>query len=83
MASIDRRISDLEAATGRSDGCERCGDTVVVRMGGGQVYSVSRRGQQFPPAAAVAFVAEEEPDGRCPVCGTLRRHIGKVGSYRT
>ena len=82
MGSLERRIRELEAATGGSgEGCERCGDTTVVRMGDG-VYSVSKRGQKFPPAAALAFVREEEPDNGCPVCGTLRRTLFKVGSYK-
>jgi ribosomal protein L37AE/L43A len=72
MASVERRISDLEAATGGADGCERCGDTIVVRLGGGEVYSVSKRGHQLPHAAAVAFVAEEGPHRICPVCSTHR-----------
>ena len=54
------------------------GDTTVVRFGGGEV-EVSKRGQKFPPAAAVAFVAEEQPGDRCPVCGTVRRLVAKIG----
>jgi hypothetical protein len=78
VGSLERRIRKLEAATGGGgDGCERCGDTTVVRLGGETI--VSRRGQEFPHAEAAAFVAEEQPGDRCPRCGTVRRLVAKGG----
>ena len=79
MGSLERRIRKLEAATGGgSDGCERCAGTTVTIING-KVHSVSKRGHKFPHAAAVAFVVEEQPDNRCPVCGTRRVKRFQVG----
>ncbi len=78
MTNVEKRVSDLEASAGGNDGCERCGDTTIV-MVNRQVYSVSKRGNKFPHAAAVAFVAEEEPGRVCPACGTLRREVANIG----
>jgi hypothetical protein len=44
--------------------------------------SVTKRGHKLPHTTAVAFVAEERPDNRCPVCGTVRRTRIRVGSYK-
>jgi hypothetical protein len=80
MANIEKRISDLEAATGGTgrDGCARCGGTLITRVNG-KIHSVSKHGHRFPHAAAVAFAAEEEPEKRCPLCGTVRRALSRIG----
>jgi hypothetical protein len=79
MSGLKKRIANLEAAAG-SDECERCGGTLVVTIND-QVHRVSKYGHPLPQPAAVAFVAQEQPDNRCPLCGTYRRQTN-IGSYR-
>ena len=75
MGSLERRISDLEAAAGGAGECPRCSGTVITTVNGA-IHAVTKYGHPFPQGAAEAFAAEEEPEGRCPLCGTLRRTFG-------
>jgi Zn finger protein HypA/HybF involved in hydrogenase expression len=45
----------------------------------GKVESVNRSGQKLTPEEAQEF-ADEERDGRCPVCGQERQEV-TVGSW--
>ncbi len=83
MASVEKRVADLEAATGGSgDGCERCRATLIIRIDT-EATSVIKHGRRWLEGVeANAYAAQEEPHGRCPLCGTVRRRAGKVGSYR-
>ncbi len=75
MASIEKRIADLEAAIGSDDKCPRCAGTLITQVNGA-IFSVTKYGRPFPQAQAETFAAEERPDNRCPLCGTVRREFG-------
>lgn len=76
MASVEKRISDLEAAIGGEDKCPRCSHTLVIEISG-DATSVTRRGSPWLEGVeAQAFAAQEQPGNRCPLCGRLRRAFG-------
>jgi hypothetical protein len=81
---LEKRISDLEAAAGgRGTGeCERCRATLIIRIAG-EATSVTKHGRKWLEGLeAKAYAAQEEPSRRCPLCGAVRKSMGKVGGYR-
>ena len=83
MGSLERRIRQLETAVGGGgEGCERCRATLIFRIDP-EVRSVTKDGRPWLEGLeAAAYAAQEEPSGRCPVCGTVRKSAGKIGGYK-
>lgn len=80
LESLRKEWRKAVAGQGRgTDGCPRCGDTVAA-VAGGHVLSVTRRGEPIPNPQE--FIREEQPGNRCPVCGTVRRELFRVGGYK-
>jgi ribosomal protein L37AE/L43A len=76
------RLKKLEAATGGSDGCERCRATLIIRIGSGATSVTKDSRRWLEGAEAAAYDSQEQPSGRCPVCGTVRKSVVKIGSYK-
>jgi hypothetical protein len=63
------RIGRLEVAVGGDSGeCGRCSGTIVVGGVDGELYSVSRDGQELPTKEAAEYAASRGEGGTCPVC---------------
>jgi Zn finger protein HypA/HybF involved in hydrogenase expression len=75
--SLETRVHRLEDAAGSGGECPRCAGTTVIIVNN-NVESVNRDGQKLGPEEAREF-ADEERDGRCPLCGQKRQEI-TVGS---
>jgi hypothetical protein len=83
LESLRREWRRAIAGHGRGSGeCERCRGTMIIRIAG-EASSVTKHGRKWLEGLkAKAYAAQEEPQGRCPLCGTVRRSMGKVGGYR-
>jgi DNA-directed RNA polymerase subunit RPC12/RpoP len=62
-----RRVRHLEDADGGGE-CPRCSGVVVVTMDG-EFSSASKDGVPMSEEEYEAHEAEEDGEGRCPVCG--------------
>lgn len=69
----------LEAADADGE-CPRCSGTTIIYVCG-KLESVNRNGLLFSMEEAAAFVAEEDEEGRCPVCGAGPRPEIVVGGW--
>jgi Zn finger protein HypA/HybF involved in hydrogenase expression len=76
-STLERRVEALEQAGGGGE-CPRCSGTTVIFVNG-KLRSVTRGRQKLTPEDAQAF-ADEEEDGRCPMCGQGRQEI-TVGGW--
>ncbi len=68
MGSVETRIRLLEADAGGGGECPRCSGMVAVTLGG-KFSSASKNGVPMSEEEYEAFEAEEDGEGRCPVCG--------------
>ncbi len=59
-----RRLED----TGGDGECPRCSGMVVVLLGG-EFSGASKHGREMSEEEYREFEAEEDDEGRCPVCG--------------
>jgi hypothetical protein len=63
------RLRRLEDTAGRGgEECPRCSGTIVVGGVDGEVYSVSRDGQELPTKEAAEYAASLGEGGTCPAC---------------
>ena len=63
------RLQRLEDTAGRGgEECGRCSGTIVVGGVDGEVYSVSRDGQELPTKEAAEYAASRGEGGTCLVC---------------
>ncbi len=65
--NLDTRIRKLEDAGGGGE-CPRCSGVFAVTMNG-EFSSASKDGEPMSEEEWCAFEAEEDGEGRCPVCG--------------
>jgi hypothetical protein len=63
------RIGRLElVAGGNNEECLRCSGTIMVGGEDGEIYSVSRDGQELPTKEAAEYAASLGEGGTCPAC---------------
>ncbi len=74
--SLETRLKRLEDAGGGGE-CPRCSGVFAVTMNG-EFSSASKNGEPMSEEEYEAFEAEEDEEGRCPVCGQ-KPHDIKVG----
>lgn len=76
---LGTRIRRLEDTGGGE--CPRCSGVVGVFLSGG-FWSAGKNGKDMSEEEWRELEAEEEEDGRCPVCGRKPENI-TVGGLRT
>ncbi len=65
--TLERRLEALEDA-GSGGECPRCSGIVATFING-ELHDASRHGKPMSEEEYRAHQAEEDPDGKCPVCG--------------
>ncbi len=71
--SLDTRIKRLEDVGGGGE-CPRCSGVVAVTMNG-EFSSAHKNGEPMSEEEWDAFEAEEDEEGRCPMCGQKPENI--------
>ncbi len=70
---LDNRIDRLEREVGGGE-CPRCSGIFAVTVNG-EFSSASKDGVPMSQEEWCAFEAEEDEEGRCPVCGEKPQDI--------
>jgi hypothetical protein len=76
---LHRRVEALEQAHGGE--CPRCSGMSAIIVNG-EVKQASRHKELITPEEWHEYEAEEDADGRCPVCGRKPVEIRSVGRLR-
>ncbi len=70
---LETRVKKLEDVGGGGE-CPRCSGVVAVTMND-EFSSASKDGEPMSEEEYEAFEAEEDGEGRCPVCGEKPENI--------
>jgi len=71
--SLETRVRRLEDTDGGRE-CPRCSGVLAINLDG-DFWSASKHGEDMSAEEYEAFEAEEDEDGRCPVCGEKASEI--------